>query len=84
LENRLAHSSSWGVVVGTRADIAYAPQRRLFWLLTAGTLVTALAAGMLSISITRRATRNLVAEIERGKEVETELAQATSPSKPPG
>jgi two-component system sensor histidine kinase/response regulator len=76
LENRLAHSSSWGVVVGTRADIAYAPQRRLFWLLTAGTLVTALAAGMLSISITRRATRNLVAEIERGKEVETELAQA--------
>jgi signal transduction histidine kinase/DNA-binding response OmpR family regulator len=67
---------NWGMFIGTSQEIALAPQRRLFWLIAAGTTVTALIAGLISILSTKRATRDLVAEIERSKETEAALARA--------
>ena len=66
----------WRFVIGTRMAIAFAPQRRLLWIVAVGTLITALLAGLISILITHRATRGLVAEIEDRKEIERHLGQA--------
>ncbi len=63
-------------MVATRLDIAFAPQRRLLGIVVTGTLMTALLAAAISIWITRRATRSLIAEIEDRKEIERHLAEA--------
>jgi signal transduction histidine kinase/CheY-like chemotaxis protein len=72
----LSQVSDWGVTVGTSEDLAYASQRQLFWIIAIGTLATAVLAGLLSFFSTKRATGDLVAEIEHRKETEAELSQA--------
>jgi signal transduction histidine kinase/DNA-binding response OmpR family regulator len=74
--SRSSPASCWQTVVGTNKRIAFAPQRRLFWIVAIGTLTTALIAGLISVLTTQRATANLVAEIERRKQTEAELAHA--------
>ncbi len=71
-----SYALHWGFVVGTAADIAYSSQRRLLAIVGAGTLLTALLAGIISVSITRRATVSLVAEIEDRKEIARQLGVA--------
>ncbi len=66
----------WGFVVGTAAAIAYSSQHRLLAMVGAGTLLTALVAGLISVWITRRATVSLVAEIEDRKEIAHQLTTA--------
>jgi signal transduction histidine kinase/CheY-like chemotaxis protein len=71
-----AYDLHWGFVVGTPADIAYLPQRRLRAIVAAGTILTVLLAGIISIWITRRATVSLVAEVEDRKEIARQLTVA--------
>lgn len=73
---RTAHGLGWGFVVGTTLDLAYAPQRLLFWIVASGTVITALLAALISAFITRQATRRLVAEIATRREIGLQLARA--------
>jgi signal transduction histidine kinase/CheY-like chemotaxis protein len=75
-ESKDMRNLRWRFVVGTKLQIAYAPQRQLLGIVADGTLVTALLAGAISIAITRRATRSLIVEIESRKEMERHLAEA--------
>jgi hypothetical protein len=78
-ESKSSHDLQWRFVVSTPLSVAYAPQRRLLEIVALGTLTTALLAGVITMSITRQATRSLVAEIEDRKEIERRFGTSARP-----
>jgi signal transduction histidine kinase/CheY-like chemotaxis protein len=66
----------WGVAIGTDAEVAYAPTRRLLFIVIIATILAALLSGGITIWTTRLATDPLLIDIDRRKAVERELAGA--------
>ncbi|MBW4540758.1 MAG: GAF domain-containing protein [Myxacorys chilensis ATA2-1-KO14] len=51
----------WGTILGTPTDLAFAPQRQLFWIFTLGTGAVAVLTGLLAAWLANRATRPILA-----------------------
>ncbi|MBW4421612.1 MAG: GAF domain-containing protein [Myxacorys californica WJT36-NPBG1] len=51
----------WGTILGTPTDLAFAPQRQLFWTFTLGTGAVAVLTGLLAAWLANRATRPILA-----------------------
>jgi signal transduction histidine kinase/CheY-like chemotaxis protein len=66
----------WGVAIGTDAEVAYAPTRRILFLVIVATILAALLSGGITIWTTRLATDPLLIDIDRRKAVERELGIA--------
>ena len=66
----------WGVAIGTDAVVAYAPTRRLLFIVIVATILAALLSGGITIWTTHLATDPLRIDIDRRKAVERELASA--------
>jgi signal transduction histidine kinase/DNA-binding response OmpR family regulator len=66
----------WRVAIGTDAEVAYAPTRRLLFIVIIATILAALLSGGITIWTTRLATDPLLMDIDRRKAVERELAGA--------